>query len=450
MISKELLKKYDIPAPRYTSYPTVPYWTDSPTIEEWIQSLKRAAEKDSTTWSIYLHVPFCESLCTFCGCNTTITRNHERESPYVDILLKEFETYQKLVPKLFERPLRQIHLGGGSPTFLSPQQLVRLIEGLDRLTVRDPVQFEGSVEVDPRRTTASQLQALYNLGFKRVSLGVQDFDPEVQRLVHRIQPYDITRNLTVAAREMGYDSVNFDLIYGLPKQTLETMEKSIIQTIELRPDRIALYSFARVPWIKPAQRLFKDEDLPEGAEKRALYELSYDLLTKAGYVEIGMDHFALPEEALTRSQIDKTLHRNFMGYTDVRTDVLLGLGVSAISESPDCFAQNEKVLPVYERAVQAVGPAIFRGHKLTAIDQERRDQILRFMTCGEVQLKDAAQEEDVRNFLKSLIDDHLIEVENRQLRITADGKPFLRNACMALDQRLREQKPGTRIFSQAL
>jgi oxygen-independent coproporphyrinogen III oxidase len=450
MISKDLLKKYDIPAPRYTSYPTVPYWSDSPTAEEWIESLRRVSVKPETSWSMYVHIPFCESLCTFCGCNTTITRNHQKESPYVDMVLHELELYHLKAPDLFRRPLRQIHLGGGTPTFLSASELTRLIVGIDKLTFRDPTYFEGSVEVDPRRTNEAQLKALFDVGFRRVSLGVQDFDPEVQRLVNRIQPFEVTARLTEAARAIGQDSVNFDLIYGLPKQTLETMKDTIEKTIELRPDRIALYSFAKVPWIKPAQRLFKDEDLPEGAEKRALYELSYEMLEGAGYVEIGMDHFALPTDSLAISQIEHRLHRNFMGYTDVRTDVLLGIGVSSISETPDCFHQNEKVLPVYERTITEGRIATFRGHKLSPIDQERREQILTFMTSGEVALKDSAQESDTRDFLKPLLEDRLIEIQNGKLRITEEGKPFLRNACMALDQRLREQKPNTRIFSQSL
>lgn len=450
MISKELLKKYDIPAPRYTSYPTVPYWTDSPTSEEWIQSLKRVSASPDTTWSMYLHIPFCETLCTFCGCNTTITRNHEREAPYVNVLLKEFETYVAQVPELMKKPLRQIHLGGGTPTFLSPNELKRLLKAIAQHTTRDEKHFEGSVEVDPRRTTKEHLEALLEMGFNRVSMGVQDFDAEVQRLVHRIQPFEITRDLTQSARTMGYTSVNFDLIYGLPKQSLETMEKTIRQTIELKPDRIALYSFALVPWIKPAQRLFKDEDLPVGAEKRALYELSYEMLLKAGYIEIGMDHFALPTDSLALSQTDHTLHRNFMGYTDVRTDVLLGLGVSSISETPDCFHQNEKVLPVYERLVGEGKVPTLRGHKLNPSDQEHREQILKFMTTGEVELKSPDQESDVREFLHTLLEDHLIEIKNHRMRITENGKPFLRNACMALDERLRRQKPETRVFSQSL
>ncbi len=445
-----LLKKYDVPVPRYTSYPTVPYWTQAPTGSEWVDSLKRAFARKESSWSMYLHIPFCETLCTFCGCNTVITKGHQGEQSYVKTILQEFETYRLLEPLIAGKPLRQLHLGGGTPTFLSAENLTTLVRGiLDHVTV-DKNNFEAAVEVDPRRTTPEQLKTLFDLGFTRLSLGVQDFDPEVQRLVNRIQPFEVTRDLTLAARQMGYQSVNFDLIYGLPKQTLESIKKSIELTIQLRPDRIALYSLAVVPWIKPQQRLFKDSDLPTGADKRALFELAYEALIKAGYVEIGMDHFALPTDSLTHALKNKTLHRNFMGYTEMRTDILLGMGVSSISETPDCFHQNEKVLPVYERRVKAVEVPTLRGHVLSAEDQRQRGQILTFMTQGEVRLRDEAQVEDVKNFLSDMIKDGLVKLENATLQITDKGRPFLRNACVVLDQRLREQKPDTRVFSQAL
>lgn len=445
-----LLKKYDVPVPRYTSYPTVPFWTDSPTTEQWLTSLHRALEPKDASWSLYLHIPFCETLCTFCGCNTMITRGHEREQPYVDVMLKEFALYQDALENLKSRPLRHLHLGGGTPTFLSADNLRVLVHGLLSRVQVDRANFEGSVEVDPRRTTVDQLAALYEFGFNRISLGVQDFDPEVQRLVNRVQPFEQTRDITKAARDIGYESVNFDLIYGLPKQTIESFEPSIDRTIELLPDRIALYSFALVPWIKPAQRLFKDEDLPGGAEKRALYEVASTRLKAAGYVDVGMDHFALPSDALSKALEEKTLHRNFMGYTDRRTDVLLGLGVSSISETPDCFHQNEKVLPLYEKLVTSGRIPTLRGHKLTEADRGQRAQILEFMTQGQVHLRDQKQADDVKEFLKDMIEDGLVNVEGMLLSMTKEGRPFLRNACVVLDQRLRENKPETRVFSQAL
>lgn len=450
MNQSELLKKYDVPVPRYTSYPTVPYWSDSPTSEEWLTSLKSAFAKPGMSWSLYLHIPFCETLCTFCGCNTTITKSHDREAPYVNQLLQEFEIYRKHVPAMESAPLRQLHLGGGTPTFLSTSELQRLIGTMLEHIKTDPKHYEASLEVDPRRTTADQLKALYELGFRRVSMGVQDFDPEVQRLVNRVQPYAITRDLTEASRAFGYQSVNFDLIYGLPKQTLKNFTNSIEQTVELRPDRIALYSFALVPWIKPQQRLFKDEDLPAGPEKRELYEMAYNRLLQAGYVEIGMDHFALPTDAMAKALSEGTLHRNFMGYADARTDVLLGLGVSSISETPDCFHQNEKVLPVYERNIAEGKVPTLRGHKLTEADRAYREQILTFMTKGEVQLNDGAQVNDVQEFLADMFRDGLVTLNDKKLQLTDAGRPFLRNACVALDRRLREQKPSTKVFSQAL
>lgn len=450
MNRSELLKKYDVPIPRYTSYPTVPYWSESPTSEEWIASLKRAFEKPATSWSLYLHIPFCESLCTFCGCNTIITKGHEREAPYVNEILKEFDLYLSLIPGLKDRPLKQMHLGGGTPTFLASGQLDVLVGSILRRLNVDQNIFDGSVEIDPRRTKGAQLETLRRHGFRRVSLGVQDFDREVQRLVNRLQPFEMTRDITSIARQLGYDSVNYDLIYGLPKQTLESFTRTIERTIDLKPDRIALYSFALVPWIKPQQRLFKDEDLPNGADKRALYEMASDKLREAGYLEIGMDHFALTKDPLSQALKAGSLHRNFMGYTESRTNVLLGLGVSSISETPDCFHQNEKVLPLFEKKIQSGKVATLRGHKLSVSDQEHRELILQFMTRGQVRLKDQSQVDDVRNFLNDMFEDGLVEMVGHELILTEQGRPFLRNACVALDERLRSQKPLTRIFSQAL
>ena len=445
-----LFKKYDVPAPRYTSYPTVPYWTQNPTTEQWLKDARDAFQKPQMTWSVYIHIPFCETLCTFCGCNTSITKDHSREVPYVGMIHKEWELYKKAIPEMKERPILQLHLGGGTPTFLNPDNLRRLLEPMLSGMTLDPSHFEGSIEVDPRRTTKEQLQVLRDLGFSRVSMGVQDFNPEVQRLVNRKQPREMTDKLTAEARALGYTSVNFDLIYGLPKQTEASIREMAEITVQMKPDRIALYSFALVPWIKPAQRLFKDEDLPAGEEKRKLYEISREILLRGGYVEIGMDHFALPTDSLSLSEQRGTLHRNFMGYADSRTDVMIGLGVSAISEAPGCFHQNEKVLPVYERRVEAGEIPTLRGHLLTDEDRRRREQILRFMTKWEVELESDEQAKDVGEFLSSLIQDKLVTLENRTLRLTDQGRPFLRNACMALDARLRAQAPQAKVFSQSV
>ena len=449
MTSLELLKKYDVPAPRYTSYPTVPYWSESPTTNEWLQLLNQTLAPQNASWSLYMHIPFCETLCTFCGCNTTITKDHKREVPYVQHILKEWDTYKKQVPSLLSRNLKHIHLGGGTPTFLNSTALMALLRDLLGEVKRNPI-FEASIEVDPRRTTDDQLQVLRELGFNRVSLGVQDFDSEVQRVVNRIQPFEQTAQITETARKLGYTSVNFDLIYGLPKQTLSSIEVMIKKTLELKPDRIAFYSFALVPWIKPAQRLFKDEDVPQGAIKREFYELGRRLLLDAGYKEIGMDHFALPGDGLSVAQERQQLHRNFMGYTDQKTDVLLGLGVSSISETPSCFHQNEKILTHYEKTVEAGQIPTLRGHKLTMGDQQHRAQILKLMTEWQVSLHDEEQLADVKNFLQTMEQDQLIEFDGLVLKVTKKGRPFLRNACMALDKRLRSQMPQSQVFSKAL
>lgn len=445
---KKLFEKYDIPAPRYTSYPTVPYWEINPTSDQWISNLNENLKEDGKTWSLYLHIPYCETLCTFCGCNTVITKDHKKEDPYVQMLEKEWGMYQEMVPALLHRNLKHLHLGGGTPTFLSASNLKRLIQAVLR-DVQVDSEFEGSIEVDPRRTTLEQLQVLKEAGLNRMSLGVQDFDPEVQRLINRIQPFEMTEKITRAAREMGFRSVNFDLIYGLAKQTQASILKTIQKTLELRPDRIALYSLALVPWIKPAQRLFKDEDLPQGQEKRELYEVAREALIAAGYVEIGMDHFALPDEALSRSLQKGKLHRNFMGYTDQRSDVLLGLGVSSISETAQMFHQNEKVLASYELALQKKKIPTFRGHILNDEDQQRRRQILDFMTKGKVTLTDQQQVE-APEFLREMEKDGLIEFQGHELRLTEKGRPFLRNICLFFDERLKRKQPTTQVFSKAL
>lgn len=445
-----LFNKYDVPAPRYTSYPTVPYWNDSPSSEEWLGFLNKNFQEDSKTpWAMYVHIPYCESLCTFCGCNTSITRNHDREQPYVERLLKEWSLYKEKVPSITKNPLNHIHYGGGTPTFLSADHLAQLTRGLMENSLVDYEHFEGSIEVDPRRTKKDQLKALRELKFNRISLGVQDFNPETQRLIHRIQPFEMTKRITEESRELGYESVNFDLIYGLPAQTMATVEEMMKLTLQLRPDRIALYSLAIVPWIKPAQKLFKDEDLPHGEEKRKLYELSRQCLLDEGYVEIGMDHFALPEDALSVALKNKTLHRNFMGYADRRTQVMLGLGVSSISETPECFHQNEKKLPVYEKFLDEEQIPTLRGHKLTQEDLFSREQILKFMTLGEIALEQG-QAEDLKSFLKEMMADGLVEIDDSAMKMTDLGHPFLRNACMALDQRLRKDSPGKQVFSKSL
>lgn len=451
----ELLRLYDVPVPRYTSYPTVPAWSQTPTSEQWFQEMDRTLASPSASWSLYLHIPFCETMCTFCGCNTIITKDHKKESEYVNLLLKEWSLYLQRLPILREREFKHIHLGGGSPTFLSPEELVRLATGIFSGMTPSRTDFEASIEVDPRRTTAQQLEALRALGFNRVSLGVQDFNERVQKLINRFQPYSVTENITKAARDLGYESVNFDLIYGLPAQDLEMMERTLEQTLRLRPDRIAFYSFALVPWIKPAQRLFKDSDLPSSEQKRALYERAREVFLAEGYIEVGMDHFALPSDSLFAARERGELHRNFMGYTDKKTDLLLGLGVSSISESHGMFHQNEKLLPKYQEAMSKGHLPTHRGHVLTTRDQEQRRKILRLMTQFELSLPVDRDFSELKSRLTEFISQGLVELNNNKLRILPAGKPFLRNICSIFDDYIvhspdANQSGGKKLFSKSI
>lgn len=449
----KFIEKYDVPAPRYTSYPTIPYWDSTGvTTEKWIEEVRRAYADPKARWSLYLHLPFCESLCTFCGCNTSITKNHNREDPYIAALHREWQMYLDAIPAIRDRQLEEIHLGGGTPTFFSPDNLRKILAPILE-TMKGKGSIEASIEVDPRRTSVEHLTALREIGFTRVSMGVQDFDPEVQRLVNRIQPVEITEKLTKEARRLGYHSVNFDLIYGLPKQSLETMKGTMRETLRLRPDRIALYSYAHVPWIKPVQRLFTEADLPQGADKRALYEFAREALMKEGYREIGMDHFALESDPLYQAAQSGRLHRNFMGYTARRTEILLGLGVSSISETPSCFHQNEKALPAYQQMMESGKLTTHRGHLLTSEDRSDREQILELMTKLEVELR-SDQIEEAKEFLQEMVQDGLVRIENdggsTRLVIPEEGKAFLRNACLFFDRRLRAKTPQTRIFSKSI
>ncbi|AOP36209.1 coproporphyrinogen III oxidase [Leptospira tipperaryensis] len=446
--AKDLIAKYDIPAPRYTSYPTVPYWSENPTTEEWLDKVRNRLSPEDSSLSLYLHIPFCETLCSFCGCNTSITKNHAVEDPYIQSLLEEFENYVVAVPEIGQRELKELHLGGGSPTYLSEKNIEFLLDSmLKKMNVSSKPDF--SLEVDPRRTRETQLKILHDFGFRRISLGVQDFDPEVQRLINRTQPFEMTERITDVSRNIGFSSVNFDLIYGLPKQTLDSMKRTVEKTLELRPDRIAFYSYAHVPWIKAAQRLFTEADLPSGPEKRELYEVSREMFLEAGYHEIGMDHFALETDSLSTAAKNGTLHRNFMGYTTKTTEMLLGLGVSAISDSWDCFHQNEKIVKKYQKHIQENKFATLRGHKLDTEDLTQRALILQLSTTGKVRVPDQILQ-DVRLYLASMEDDTLIRWEGNLLSLTEKGWPFLRNACTGLDLRLRRKSPESRVFSRAI
>lgn len=444
--------KYNVAGPRYTSYPTVPYWEeDGFGVDAWRGSVTRAfADSNASEGvSLYVHLPFCERLCTFCGCTKRITRNHAVEAPYIDSVLAEWALYRQL----WDAPprVRELHFGGGTPTFFAPEELARLVRGLlaDGTAVADA---EYGFEAHPNSTTPGHLHTLREHGFTRLSLGVQDFDPVVQKAINRIQPYEQVESVTVAARAAGYTSLNFDLVYGLPRQRLASIEDTVARVIDLRPERIAFYSYAHVPWIRGlGQRGFSEDDLPRAAEKRALYECGRSLLEAAGYREIGLDHFALPGDALYEALEAGTLHRNFMGYTPAHTKLCIGLGMSAIGDTWDAFAQNEKKVEDYQARVAAGELPIARGHLLNDEDRRVRRHILelmcRFQTrwaadAVEAPLLDAASER-----LAEMCDDGLVELAPGHLRVTAEGRAFVRNVCMTLDARLWRNQPATRIFS---
>ncbi len=445
----DLLKKYDVQVPRYTSYPTVPAWKQTPTKEQWFADVRETLDGNESSWAMYLHIPFCETLCTFCGCNTIITKDHKKEFEYVDLMIKELNIYLAEIPQLKTRPMKHIHLGGGTPTFLRPDQLHRLLSHIFKSVKCATEDFEASIEVDPRRTTYEQLKVLRELGFNRVSLGVQDFNEKVQTLINRVQPFAVTKKISDDARTLGFESVNFDLIYGLPAQNIEMMEVTIDKTIELRPDRIAFYSFALVPWIKPAQRLFSDDDLPQAEKKRELYEFARQKFLAAGYMDVGMDHFALKTDSLLKARDRNQLHRNFMGYTDKKTDLLLGLGVSSISESKRMFHQNEKLLPKYQTEVLQNQLPTHRGHILTDQDIIQRKKILQLMTQYRLTINNHDEYLMIKAAAQDLLDENLITLSENELVVVKEGFPFLRNVCALFDEHL-PQNLNQKLFSKSI
>lgn len=450
-----LVTKYNVAGPRYTSYPTVPYWNLSTFSKgRWEDSVIQAFSESNTSEgiSIYIHLPFCESLCTFCGCNKRITKRHDVELPYIDQLLKEWSLYLELFDS---RPIiKELHLGGGTPTFFSPRNLTKLIQGIFKDADRAP-EWEFSFEGHPNNTTKDHLQTLFDLGFNRVSFGVQDYNETVQKAIHRIQPFENVKQVTEWAREIGYTSVGHDIIFGLPFQTLEDVLYTIKRTQELMPDRIAFYSYAHVPWIKGnGQRGFKDEDLPTPETKRAQYEMGKDLLQQVGYTEIGMDHFALPSDGLYESMVTKKLHRNFMGYTASKTQMMIGLGVSAISDSWYGFAQNVKTIEEYQELIKEGKLPVFRGHMLNEEDLIIRKHILNLMCHQETSWENPNQKfKELQSTLAKLSEmekDELISIEANGLKITEKGRPFVRNVCMAFDLLLQRKQADKQLFSMTV
>lgn len=451
-ILESLIEKYNVPAPRYTSYPTVPFWQEeNMQSSDWLKVVKKTFDETNDTQGItlYIHLPYCESLCTYCACNTRITKNHKVEESYIDALHAEWEVYCNTFD---EKPiLREVHLGGGTPTFFSPENLHKLMDGIYSKSLLHS-SFELSFEGHPNNTSYEHLESLYNAGSRRVSFGVQDLDYTVQKTINRVQPYENVLRATNDARAVGFESVNFDLIYGLPFQTVESVKNTIEAVIQLKPERIAFYSYAHVPWKRPGQRAYTEEDLPDNAYKRQLYEEGKALLLQYGYTDVGMDHFALSTDQLYKAYQNKSMHRNFMGYTHNTTDLLIGLGASSVSDAKYAYAQNVKKVEDYKTLSHQGKLALEKGHYLNKEDLLFR-QIILDLTCkGELCWTETPDWLDLNMMieLNTMNEEGIIDLFPRGFRITELGMAFLRNICMIFDKHLTDRKNQQQMFSKAI
>jgi oxygen-independent coproporphyrinogen-3 oxidase len=436
----KLALKYSNPGPRYTSYPTIPSWSeDGVSQEEWKAAMvKGFNESNETTGiSMYIHIPFCENHCYFCGCNAHRTNDHSFEKPYIDALIKEWQMYLDVFPGKLN--VKELHIGGGTPTFFSPENLIRLVDTLFK-DVNRMDNYIFSFETNPRSTTKEHLEALYSVGFRRLSFGIQDFDPAVQEEINRPQSFELVKEKIDLARQIGFNSINFDLVYGLPKQTLATVTDTIQKVMQLRPDRLAFYGYGHNPHLYEGQRRFKLEDLPVGDVKQELYDKGRAMLESIGYHEVGMDHFAIEGDALYEALKNGTLHRNFMGYTENTTQMMLALGASSISDTWYAFAQNERTDDRYMEEVNKGRFPIMRGHLLTDEDLVLRRHILNLMCRQETSWEDPAfytEELDVARYrLEDMENDGIVVLGEKSVKVTEIGVPFLRNVCMAFDAHL--------------
>jgi len=441
-VDLDLVKKYNIAGPRYTSYPPATKFTESMPWEDLAARIE-ANNHSARDLSIYFHIPFCETLCWFCGCTTVITLNHDQGASYIDYLDREVAM---MAPRLNPaRKVVQLHFGGGSPTFLRPDEIRRLGAVIHKHFTFSP-DIEASVEVDPRRLTREHLVALREIGFNRASMGVQDFNPEVQKAIHRIQPREMTQQAMDWMRELGFGSINLDLIYGLPNQTPESFNTTLDTVLEMDPDRLAVFSYAHVPWIKPAQKILEAKVLPAPETKLQVLKLVIEKLTAEGrYVYIGMDHFARPEDELAVAQRNKQLQRNFQGYSTRAGSDIYSFGMSAISQIPDAYWQNEKELPKYQEAVDAGRAPWQRGCFVSSEDNIRRETIMRVMCDLSLDFTAMSQHLGI-NFgeyfgqelttLDPFQEDGLVQRTADGIIVTDTGRLFIRNIAMCFDNTL--------------
>ncbi|MGA7918195.1 MAG: oxygen-independent coproporphyrinogen III oxidase [Candidatus Acidiferrales bacterium] len=454
-LSDSTLEKYNRPGPRYTSYPTAPVWKDDFGPDH-LEEFYARAEERATPLSLYMHIPFCESLCLFCACNVSIQKDKKVALPYLEALKREIDHVGRHVSR--EREVIQFHWGGGTPTYLTPAQMEDLF-GHARERFSFSADSEIGIEIDPRVTHRAHLETLRRLGFNRLSMGIQDFQPKVQETIHRVQPYELTRDLIVAARELGFESLNVDLIYGLPYQTAESFKDTIDRTVALLPDRVAMFSYAHVPWLKKQQGSFAMH-LPEGMEKFRIFRTGLERFLDAGYLYIGMDHFARPGDELATAQQDRTLHRNFQGYTTKAGADLYGMGVSAISSIGEAYAQNRKEVPAYQDTIRQRGIATMRGYRLSADDLLRRAVIGRLLCHTAIPKAEVEQEFRISfdeyfapelQRLEQARDEGLVVLDRSEIRVTPLGRIFIRNVAMTFDRYLHEQQMDQRpLFSKTL
>ncbi|HJY79242.1 MAG TPA: oxygen-independent coproporphyrinogen III oxidase [Burkholderiales bacterium] len=446
VIDPVLIRSYDVSGPRYTSYPTADRFVEAfgePQLRQWLA--KRNIGGISQPLAVYVHLPFCDTVCYYCGCNKVVTRDHSKSAKYINYLEKELTLLEPLLGA--SREICELHWGGGTPTFLSHDEMSRLVESLDRRFKRS-ARTECSIEVDPRKVAAGTMKFLGGLGFNRVSVGVQDFDPAVQRAVNRIQSEEVTRRVTEEAREAGFRSVNYDLIYGLPKQTLDSFNRTLDRVLELGPDRVALYSYAHLPTLFMPQRRIASADLPAPEAKLQIMTLAIGRLTRAGYLYIGMDHFARASDDLAQAQALGQLKRSFQGYSTHHADIL-GLGVSAIGQLGPTYYQNAKSLEGYYAALDAGRLAVARGVELTSDDLVRR-AVIQALTCHfrlSIESIELAYLVDFRQYfaaeladLRRLAREGLVELESEWITVTPRGRLLVRAICMVFDRYLRERE----------
>ena len=443
-----LYQKYDRPGPRYTSYPAYPHWEQTPTSHQWMNVLKAnksdSLDQQKLDIDLYIHIPYCQSLCFYCGCNRNISKNQELGDEYTDYLLREWALY---LAELGDIKISSLHFGGGTPTFLKTQAFKKIFETLSPYLADN---FQGSIEIDPRVSTKEQMEYLSSQGIKRFSLGIQDFNYDVQKVINRIQPQKMVEEVLEALRSTQVQSINFDLIYGLPKQTRKTLDETLAIVKKLRPDTIALYSYAHVPWKASAQKALEKHGIAQGEQKRDLYNYCKELLAQAGYKELGLDHFSLETDSLYQAYERGEMKRSFMGYTTSATKHLIGLGVSAISSTDFGHIQNEKEIEDYKKRIDAAELPFFYGHIQSERDLQT-SQAIHSIMCGrgaELSSLLKVSSEEHRDKMKAsfaqMLEDQLIEWDGENLKVTTTGLPFLRNIAMALDYRLRDTQRFSR------